>query len=167
VEFRDTDAAGIAHFSVFFNWMERAEHAFLRHLGWSVVSWESSADGGRTKISWPRVQATCDYRRPVAFEDVFGIQVEVERLGRTACTYRFRFLAPAEAAALEVSPERAGVGWEQGADWFARSGVEPFAEGRMTAVCCRMEAGQPHQSLEIPVAWRARLEPFVSGAPHA
>ena len=37
VEFRDTDAAGIVHFSVFFTWMEAAEHELLRSLGLSVV----------------------------------------------------------------------------------------------------------------------------------
>src|SRR5688572_30626127 len=36
IEFRDTDAAGIAHFSVFFTFMEEAEHEFLRHVGLSV-----------------------------------------------------------------------------------------------------------------------------------
>ena len=36
VEFRDTDAAGIVHFSVFFAYMEQAEHEFLRSLGLSV-----------------------------------------------------------------------------------------------------------------------------------
>ena len=30
VEFRDTDAAGVAHFSTFFIWMEEAEHAALQ-----------------------------------------------------------------------------------------------------------------------------------------
>src|SRR3984893_8862096 len=38
VEFRDTDAAGIAHFSAFFFYMESVEHEFLRSLGLSVVS---------------------------------------------------------------------------------------------------------------------------------
>ena len=37
VEFRDTDAAGIAHFSAFFFWMESTEHEFLRELGVRVV----------------------------------------------------------------------------------------------------------------------------------
>ena len=30
VEFRDTDAAGIVHFSAFFFYMESVEHEFLR-----------------------------------------------------------------------------------------------------------------------------------------
>ena len=33
VEFYETDAAGIVHFSNFFRYMETAEHAFLRSLG--------------------------------------------------------------------------------------------------------------------------------------
>ena len=37
VEFRDTDAAGIAHFSTFFVWMESAEHELLRHAGVPLV----------------------------------------------------------------------------------------------------------------------------------
>lgn len=88
VEFRDTDAAGIAHFSVFFNWMERAEHAFLRRLGFSVV--QATAEG---KISWPRVAANCDFFRPIGFEQLFGVQVHVVRMGRSSCTYRFQFLS--------------------------------------------------------------------------
>ena len=32
IEFRDTDAAGIVHFSAFFLWMESAEHELLRRV---------------------------------------------------------------------------------------------------------------------------------------
>ena len=37
VELRDTDAAGIAHFSAYFRYMEQSEHEFLRHVGLSVI----------------------------------------------------------------------------------------------------------------------------------
>ena len=37
VEFRDTDAAGLMHFSTYFTYMEEAEHELLRSLGTSVV----------------------------------------------------------------------------------------------------------------------------------
>ena len=37
VEFRDTDAAGIVHFSAFFFWMESAEHELLRAAGVTVA----------------------------------------------------------------------------------------------------------------------------------
>lgn len=86
VEFRDTDAAGMAHFSVFFVFMEQAEHELLRHLGLSVVL---SDEHGR--ISFPRVAARCDYQRAVQFEDVLDIEVAVVRLGKKSVTYECNF----------------------------------------------------------------------------
>jgi 4-hydroxybenzoyl-CoA thioesterase/acyl-CoA thioester hydrolase len=88
VEFRDTDAAGIAHFSVFFNYMEEAEHAFLRERGLTVFV--QDAEG---PLSWPRVSAHCDYIAPVKFEDVLDIAVEIARLGTKSVTYKFTFSA--------------------------------------------------------------------------
>ena len=38
VEFRDTDAAGIVHFSAFFFYMESVEHEFLRQPTFSNPS---------------------------------------------------------------------------------------------------------------------------------
>lgn len=86
VEFRDTDAAGIVHFSVFFSYMEAAEHEFLRHLGLSVVT-----RNGPVVISWPRVAARCDYRQSIRFEDIVVIDVAVRRLGNKSVTWGFRF----------------------------------------------------------------------------
>lgn len=86
VEFCETDAAGIAHFSAYFQYMEQAEHAFLRHLGTSVVAEDKSGT-----ISWPRVSAHCDYTGPVKFEDVLDIAVRIERLGTKSATYSFEF----------------------------------------------------------------------------
>ncbi len=86
VEFRDTDAAGIAHFSMFFVWMEQAEHEALRHLGMSVVQ----RHGART-VSWPRVSAHCDYKSPARFEDELRIHVTIVKLGTKSVTYQFDF----------------------------------------------------------------------------
>lgn len=86
VEFRDTDAAGIVHFSVFFLYMEQTEHAWLRSLGLSVVQRD-----GAVSLSWPRVSARCDYRSAVQFEDLLDIELTVRRLGEKSVTYGFRF----------------------------------------------------------------------------
>ncbi len=94
VEFRDTDAAGIAHFSVFFVYMEQAEHELLRHLGLSVMFHD---DHG--KISFPRVGARCDYQRAVKFEDVMDIEVSIVRLGTKSVTFEFNFSHDGQAVA--------------------------------------------------------------------
>ena len=54
IEFEDTDAARIAHFSRFYVFMEQAEHAFLRSLNLSV---EMELEGRR--LGWPRLAASC------------------------------------------------------------------------------------------------------------
>jgi len=87
VEFRDTDAAGIVHFSVFFGWMEAAEHALLREAGVPLVV--THDDGSLS--SWPRVSAGCDYRSPVRFGDEVDIGVAIEAVGRASVTYAFTF----------------------------------------------------------------------------
>ena len=87
VEFRDTDAAGIVHFSAFFFWMESVEHELLRSVGVAVV--DRGADG--VDASWPRVSASCDYLSAVRFGDELEVSVSVEAVGRTSVTYAFAF----------------------------------------------------------------------------
>ena len=82
VEFRDTDAAGIMHFSVYFTLMEEVEHEFLRHVGMSVVH---HTDEG--VLSWPRVSSKCDYLGPVAFEATVDASLFIERIGKKSVTY--------------------------------------------------------------------------------
>lgn len=86
VEFRDTDMAGIVHFSVFFTYMEEAEHEFLRSLGLSVVSVFEGQ-----KLSWPRVAAKCNYRRAIRFEELIDLELTIGRIGEKSVTYHFKF----------------------------------------------------------------------------
>lgn len=116
VEFRHTDMAGIAHFSIFFNYMEEVEHEFLRSRGLSVMTHDAEGT-----LSWPRVSAHCDYQGAVRFEDVVDVELNVERVGKTSVTYHVVF----------------------------RHGSRQVAEGRLTAVCCRMEQGAP-RPVRIP-----------------
>jgi acyl-CoA thioester hydrolase len=86
VEFRDTDAAGIVHFSAFFFYMESVEHEFLRQLGLSV-----HATDGAAPVSWPRVSASCDFKSAVRFENELDVSLRVARLGEKSVTYEFEF----------------------------------------------------------------------------
>ena len=87
MEFSDTDAAGIVHFSSFMLWMESVEHELLRDAGVAVM--DEQPDG--TVESWPRVSVSCDYASAIRFGDVIDIEVGVEKVGRTSVTYRFNF----------------------------------------------------------------------------
>ncbi|MGI8978840.1 MAG: acyl-CoA thioesterase [Pirellulaceae bacterium] len=86
VEFSDTDAAGIAHFTAFFRYMEQAEHELLRSVGLSVFM---PVDG--QEITWPRVSSKCDFRSMAKFEEVLEIAVTISRLGEKSITWSFHF----------------------------------------------------------------------------
>lgn len=87
VEFRDTDAAGIMHFSAFFTMMESVEHEMLLSLGTSVLV----RNGAGQTISWPRVAAHCDYRGAAHFEEILDVSLTISRLGKKSVTYQYVF----------------------------------------------------------------------------
>jgi YbgC/YbaW family acyl-CoA thioester hydrolase len=86
VEFSETDMAGIVHYSNFFKYMETAEHAFYRSLGYSIVMKEVDPP-----IGWPRVHADCDFFAPLRFEDLVEVHMLVKEKKNKAITYVFRF----------------------------------------------------------------------------
>lgn len=85
VEFHETDMAGIVHFTQFFRYMEVVEHAFLRSLGHSVVM-----PGMEPPIGFPRVHASCDYRRPLRFEDLVELHLLVTEKRTRSIAYQVR-----------------------------------------------------------------------------
>lgn len=85
VEFIETDMAGIVHYSNFFRYMEAAETAFIRSLGFSL--WAGQAD---PPYGWPRVHVECDYKAPLRFEDEVEIHLLVAEKRPRSLTYRFR-----------------------------------------------------------------------------
>ena len=132
IEFRETDMAGIVHFSNFFAYMEQAEHEFLRSVGMGVIC---EADG--QQISWPRVNAQCNYRVAIKFEELIDIHVTVENIGTKSITYAFEFI---------------------------RDGTT-IADGKITAVCCLFgpeSHGKKPESIAIPPSFVAAVEPFKS-----
>ena len=85
VEFRDTDAAGIMHFSAFFPMMESVEHEFLRSIDIEVMPHHDDVN----RLTWPRVSAQCDYHGPAWFEDVLDIAVHLDRIGSSSLNCRY------------------------------------------------------------------------------
>ena len=94
IEFEDTDAARIAHFSRFYAFMEQAEHAFLRSLGLSV---DMELEGRR--LGWPRLAAACEFLEPVRFEEEVEVHLTVKRKGRKSMTWAVEFSRGGRAVA--------------------------------------------------------------------
>ena len=130
VQFADTDMAGIVHFSNFFRYLERAEHAFFRSLGLSI--WDNAPtipEGDH--VGWPRVHASCDYRAPLRFEDEFEIELLVEEIRSKTIRYLAR---------------------------FRKSDQSLVAEARLVAACVQKELGTGKMKATIiPDRIRSRI----------
>ena len=131
VQFSETDMAGIVHFSNFFRYMERVEHAFFRSLEMSIVDnpAQISAD---ERVGWPRVHASCDYMLPLKFEEEFRVELLVEEVRSKVVRYLIRF-------------------------WKVDGGLA--AEGKLTAACVKKdrETGKM-KAVSIPDRIREKLE---------
>jgi YbgC/YbaW family acyl-CoA thioester hydrolase len=128
VEFSDTDMAGIVHYSNFFRYMEIAEHAFFRSLGFSVVTQQVDPP-----VGWPRVHAECDYQQPLRFEDEVEVHMLVSEKRSKSLSYVFRFRK------INVSPP-----------------VE-VARGSLTVVCVTHQ-GSKMTAATIPKAIAEKIE---------
>ncbi|MBI2803845.1 MAG: acyl-CoA thioesterase [Planctomycetes bacterium] len=80
-------------------------------------------------IGFPRVSATCEYVSPARFEDLLDVAVAMERIGGKSVTYAFE---------------------------FTRTGTV-VARGKVTSVCCKIDATHRLEAIEIPAGYRARL----------
>jgi YbgC/YbaW family acyl-CoA thioester hydrolase len=76
VEFAETDAAGMVHFSVFFRYMEEAEHAAWRAAGLDIFA-------NHETVSWPRISAKFDFKAPLRFQDEFEVRTEIGAVTRS------------------------------------------------------------------------------------
>jgi len=83
VQFHETDAAGVVHFSRYFIYMEEAEHALWRAAGLSIHP-------RRAEIGWPRVHAAFDYHRALRFEDEFEVHIRIVAIEERTIRYECR-----------------------------------------------------------------------------
>ncbi|MSU64517.1 MAG: acyl-CoA thioesterase [Opitutus sp.] len=88
VEFADTDMAGIMHFANFLRFVECAEHAFFRSLGFHG----HTADGAEHQ-GWPRLEVSCTYREPARFEQTLETCLRIEEIRTSSLRYGFWIFA--------------------------------------------------------------------------
>ena len=92
VQFHETDAAGIVHFSCFFRYMEEAEHGLWRAAGLSIAPPDA-------RVGFPRVAASFEFLRPLRFEDEFEVLLEVTKKSAKSLSYRATVTKDGDVAA--------------------------------------------------------------------
>lgn len=143
VEFSETDMAGIVHYSNYFKYMETAEHAFFRSLGFSIApkggewrtpSGEKSDEPAPTPVGWPRVHAECDFKQPLYFEDEVEVQLLVTEKRSKALSYLFIFRKLNANPSIEVG------------------------RGRLTVVCVKKNPDGKMAATQIPKEIADKIE---------
>jgi YbgC/YbaW family acyl-CoA thioester hydrolase len=127
VEFHETDAAGLMHFSNFYRWMEVCEHEWFRALDLPMMS--TTLDGVRR--GWPRREASCSFVRPLRCGDLVRVTGSVIEVKNVSVAYEFIF-----------EKDRAGK-WTE------------VARGRMTTVHVRQDAEGRMEADPLPANVRA------------
>jgi len=80
VEFADTDAAGVAHFSRLLVIVEEAEHGFFRERGIPILTAESA---------WPVVKTEVDFCGACRFGDEIEMRLSDFQPGKSSLAYAF------------------------------------------------------------------------------
>jgi acyl-CoA thioester hydrolase len=89
IEWVDTDAAGIYHWTTVFRLAEAAEGALHTALGFSRETFGAS----------PRVAVSASFKKSLRFNDPVEVSLAVEAIGRTSLTYRLRLVSEGEEVA--------------------------------------------------------------------
>jgi len=137
VEFYETDRAGLVHFSNYFRYLDTAVGEFFRALGLPgplTRTWGGTQDD---ELDWPYASVSCDFKKPLAFDDLVQIHLWVKRIGTKSLTFGVSY----QIAGAEV------------------------AQGHAVVVCSMGVRGQP-RTVEIPAMIRERLivPPWAQGA---
>lgn len=134
IEFADTDAAGLLHFSAYFRLMEATEHAFYRSLGGAGF-----VDDAQGRRGMPRVSASCEFLRPVRFEDEVEVSLRLRKASERKVGYDFE---------LRVRPDSVLA-----------------ATGSMTVVHAQRSGEGPFRSAPLPAFLRDAIARAGQAAP--
>lgn len=138
VEFHETDRAGMVHYSNYFRYADTAVGEFFRVLalpGPLTNYWGGTRD---EEYDWPYASASCDFKKPLQFDDLLDVHIWVQRIGNKSLTFGIAF----QVAGAEV------------------------ARGQLVVVCSKGVQGTP-RTVEIPAIIRERLAvpAWVQSAP--
>ncbi len=125
VQFPETDASGIVHFTNFFRYVEEAEHAMWRAAGLTVYD-------RMRELTWPRVAASFEFKKPLRFEDEFDVRLRIVELRDKSLRYEALLTKDGENLAI----------------------------GSLTIVCATRRPGEPMKATTIPADISSRFEVF-------
>mgnify|MGYP001998779179 CR=1 FL=1 len=94
VRFGECDPAGVAYYPQFFDWFHQAmEACFEEYLEISYAQMIET-------VGFPAVQTSAEFRSPIPIGSAIGVEVCIERLGRSSIEWRFNIWKDSTIAAI-------------------------------------------------------------------
>jgi acyl-CoA thioester hydrolase len=97
VRFAETDAMGIVHHSRYLPMLEEARVAYLRHIGHPYS--EIRSEGIEMNV----LEAWCQYRKPLLFDDVVDVHVDLASVERASFQMGYLLTVDGEVRATGVT----------------------------------------------------------------
>jgi len=94
VKWGDTDAAGIVFYPNFYKWMDEATHHFFAAAGFP-----SSRLLTERQTIIPLLEAHCQFKSPLQFEDEVEVQSEIQELRKKVFKIGHRFIKDGQPVA--------------------------------------------------------------------
>lgn len=82
VPFVDVDSSMRIHYTAFLRYMEVAEHALMRSIGFPYATSLQS-------LAFPRVHLECDFQGAIRYDDELDVTARVERVGNSSWMVAF------------------------------------------------------------------------------
>jgi YbgC/YbaW family acyl-CoA thioester hydrolase len=82
VHWVDTDVAGVMHFTNYFRYFEACEEEFYRSIFNDIAA--------KFGITFPRVEAHCNFRAACRFNDSFDVIMQLKELAEKTITWDFK-----------------------------------------------------------------------------
>ncbi len=83
VRYAETDQMGVCYYGNYFVWFEVARTEFFRNIGLQYTDFE------RDGIYLPVRSASCDYRKPLRYDDEIIVRIFVKAVNRTSIEFYY------------------------------------------------------------------------------
>ena len=97
VRFEEVDAAGIVFFGRFMEYCHEAMERFFDGVPGGYVGLIT-----KRRTGFPAVHVDAKWKAPLRYGDAMRIEVTVATVGKTSCTFRYRFFRKADAVEAAV-----------------------------------------------------------------
>ena len=93
VRYAETDRMGVVYYANYLVWFEVGRTEWLRQAGWSYKEMEAIG------VALPVIEAHCDYRQPVRYDDEVDIRTRASGLSPVRVRFDYEIVLPGDVLA--------------------------------------------------------------------